>query len=55
LQNILFYAILLIDGDTNLITLGEALGKIQKYSMSLGTYKEGSALLYPMYGSGDVS
>ncbi|CAG9317246.1 unnamed protein product [Blepharisma stoltei] len=55
LQNILFYAILLVDGDTRSITLGEALGKIQKYSSSLGIYKEGSTLLYPMYGAGDIS
>lgn len=55
LQNILYYAILLVDGDPKELTLGDALGKIQKYSSSLGVYKEGSALLYPMYGSGDVS
>ena len=52
LQNILLYAILLIDNED--ITLGQALSRMEKYVSSLGIYKDNCALLYPMYGSSDI-
>ena len=55
LQNIVLYCVLFLTGDPSTITLGEALGALQKYATSLGVYRENSAIMYPMYGSSDVS
>jgi RAB protein geranylgeranyltransferase component A len=44
----------MVTGDKEEIKLGEALGVFKKYSESLSLYKEGCALLYPTYGSGDL-
>lgn len=55
LQDIVLYCVLFITGESSAVTLGEALGSLMKYATSLGVYKENSALMYPMYGSSDIS
>jgi len=55
LQNIILFGVLMVEGDIRDYTLGNALNALQQYIYSLGVYKENSAMLYPMYGTSDVS
>mmetsp|Transcript_32917 Transcript_32917/g.57602 ORF Transcript_32917/g.57602 Transcript_32917/m.57602 type:complete len:333 (-) Transcript_32917:1119-2117(-) len=55
LQEIILYGVLLDQGGSNPISVGSAVNKLKQYSESLGRYKDNKALLYPLYGSSDIS
>jgi RAB protein geranylgeranyltransferase component A len=53
LQEILLYGVLIHQGGS--LSVGTAVTRLRQYSESLGKYKDNKALLYPMYGSSDIS
>lgn len=55
LQEIVLYGVLLDQGGSAPLSVGSAVNRLKQYSESLGRYKDNKALLYPMYGSSDIS
>lgn len=53
LQEVILYGVLLDQGGP--LSVGAAASRLKEYSESLGRYKNNKALLYPMYGSSDIS
>jgi RAB protein geranylgeranyltransferase component A len=54
LKEVVLYGVLLDQGGSPL-SVGTAVNRLRQYMESLGRYKDNKALLYPVYGSSDIS
>jgi RAB protein geranylgeranyltransferase component A len=54
LQSVIMYGILLVTNPEEL-ALSTALELLKTYMISLGIYKDNSSVLYPLYGTSDIS